>query len=409
MKIAFFIGLSLLAVQLTAQEPGNQDTLEDLVRSNNEFAVELFKQVSPSVQQNMCLSPYSVSAALAMPLSGAEGETQAQMKKALRLRMSNDKINENFAALNQKLFSRLSETSNELRFIQADSLWIQSKLPINAAFTTKMETYYRGLFRRVDFINQVETSRSDINSWVREKTLGKIPMLFDKGEITNSTRMVLVNTLYLKARWAKQFSKQLTHQEPFFRDNHSTLSALMMVDIDEYPYLDTPTFSIILLPYLSLRSQNTQLAMVVLLPHVNGKLDSVLKEITPSAFQTWMLSLKKERVQLILPKFKISSSFDLNNYLSKMGMEDAFTDKADFSGITTVPLKISSVKQKTVIDVNEDGTEAVASTAVNMSIRSAMQESPPIRFTADHPFAYLIFDQGTGTILFMGKVVDPNN
>ena len=409
MKKYLFIGISLYTLQLAAQETENQDTFEGLVRSNNQFAIELFKEISPSIQQNMCLSPYSVTAALAKPLSGAEGETQTQIKKVLHLTMSNEKIHQNFSILNQKLFSRLSETSNELRFVQADSLWIQSGLPINAVFTSTMEKYYRGMFRRVDFINQVETSRSDINNWVREKTLGKISMLLDKGEITAYTRMVLVNTLYMKARWAKQFSKQLTHQEPFFRDDDSTLSAIMMVDVDEYPYLDTPSFSMVMLPYITQRTQNVQLAMVVLLPHTRGQLGSVLKDITPSAFQTWILSMKKERIQLMLPKFKISSSFDLNNYLSKMGMIDAFTDRADFSGITTAPLKISAVKQKTVIDVDEDGTEAVAATAVSMSKRSTMMESPPITFTVDHPFAYIIFDQGTGTILFIGKVMNPNS
>lgn len=409
MKKLFF-ALSFMLMPVVAQQPPEApEGVEALVRSHNAFAIELFKEISLTVSENMCLSPYSVTSALAMPMSGAQGNTLSQMQKMLHLKIAQEKVDETFAKLNQKLFSRSSETSSDLRLIQANSLWVQSGLPINQVFAANMDKFYRGFFRREDFANQVETSRSDINNWVREKTLGKIPMLFAQGEITSQTRMVLVNTLYLKARWAHQFSPQLTHQEPFFGDDDSTLSVLMMVNVGEYPYFDTTNFSMIKLPYITQRNQNAQLAMLILLPHTKGNLGNILKEINPSILQTWLLSMKSERVQLMLPKFKISSSFELNGVLSKLGMVEAFTDKADFTGISTTPLKISLVKQKTFIDVDEDGTEAVASTGVSMIKKSSMMEGAPIIFTADHPFVYVIYDQGTGTILFMGKVLNPNS
>lgn len=401
--------LGLLSIPLTLgaqQQP--QEEVEALARSQNGFAINLFKEISPSVQENMCLSPYSVSSVLSMILSGAQGNTQKQMLQTLNLTIVPEKIDETFAKLNQQLFSKASETSNELRLIQANSIWIQSGLPIVPSFADNMEKYYRGFFRKADFANQVETARADINSWVREKTLGKIPMLFDKGELTTDSRLVLVNSIYLKARWAKQFHKQFTRQEPFFDDEDSTLSVLMMADSGEYPYLETPSFSMVKIPYVTLRSQNEQLAMLVLLPRIRGQVNNLIKEFSSSAFQTWLLSMKPENVQLYLPKFKITSAFELNQPLTKLGMVDAFTDKADFAGMSSVSLKIGLVKQKTVIDVNEDGTEAVAATGASMSLRMAMMEGTPIVFKVDHPFVYVIYDQVTGEILFLGKVMNPN-
>jgi serpin B len=409
MKKILLLGLIIITHLGAQQAPDAQDPFATLVRSQNTFALDLFKEISPEVKQNMCLSPYSVTAALSMPLSGAQGSTQTQMLQAMRVTLAPDKVDEAFFKLNQQLFSRASETSSELRLIQANSLWIQSGMPIKPEFDAAMDKYYRGFFRRENFSSQVETSRSNINNWVREKTLGKISQLFDKGDITSQTRMALVNTLYMKARWARPFNEQLTHQEPFFGDDKSTLSVLMMVDIGEYPYFQSPSFAMVKIPYVTQRTQNEQLAMLIVLPHTRGQLGNVIKEINPNVFQTWLLSMKPERIQLMLPKFKISSAFDLNGVLTKMGMSDAFTDRADFSGITTVPLKISVVRQKTVIEVDEAGTEAVASTGVSMAIRSAMNEGTPINFTADHPFAYIIYDQGTGVILFMGKVMNPNS
>jgi serpin B len=253
----------------------------------------------------------------------------------------------------------------------------------------------------VDFVTETEKTRQKINRWVEDKTNDKIKNLIPEGALNAMTRLVLTNAIYFKGDWASQFDKDDTEDADFFVSPEKTVTASLMYQKEEFKYAENELLQILQLPY-----KGDDLSMLVLLPKEKIGLADLEKELTADKLTEWQKRMYEQEIEVYLPKFKMTSQFSLSETLKKMGMSDAFDPgKADFSGMTgNKDLFISAVLHKAFVEVNEKGTEAAAATGVMMQLSMALDE--PV-FRADHPFIFMIQDNKTGSILFVGRVMDP--
>jgi serpin B len=252
----------------------------------------------------------------------------------------------------------------------------------------------------LDFINDAEGARQAINQYISDKTQGKITDLIPQGAVTDLTRLILTNAIYFKAAWQSPFAKQSTGDGSFNLLNGSVVTVSMMHQAEYLNYMKGAGFQALELPY-----DDGQLSMVVLLPDA-GQFNNFQNTLDPIAVSNIIASMAREDVILSLPKFQFDSSFSLKQALSAMGMPLAFSDKADFSGMTGTPgLEISDVVHKAFVSVDEAGTEAAAASAVIM-VGSAMPANQ-VTLSVDRPFIFLIRDVSTGTVLFVGRVLNP--
>jgi serine protease inhibitor len=386
----------------TAEQPGA------LVRGNNAFALDLYGKLGQG-DGNRFFSPMSISTALAMTYAGAEGETASQMAKTLHFDLPADRLHPAFLRLITELLSRTSTPTGsteapDVQLFTANALWIQSAEPILSDFRKRIEVNYRGGIYPVDFRGAAEQARRTINAWVEEQTRGKIKDLLKPVHVIG-TVLVLTNAIYFKALWDMPFTAQSTRPGEFQPATGEKVGVKMMNQTDRFRYFDEGSFQALELPY-----KGNTLAMVVFLPKSTDGLAVFESSLSPAKLDAWLAKLSQHRVQVSIPKFRLTGEFDLNDALSGLGMTDAFRlDKADFSGITgTRDLAISAVVHKAFVEVEEKGTEAAAATAVVME-RSAMVAAPPTVFRADHPFFFLIRDLRNGSILFLGRLVRPES
>lgn len=382
-----------------------EDVVDRLVQDNNAFALRLYS----SVQQqpgNIIFSPYSISSALAMVYAGASGETEKQMKQALGFTLDQSDLHSAFASLNKSLTTFTSDISSELNLKIANSLWLERGLNLLPEFSTIISKQYLGAIQRTNF-KEPETSRAEINRWVKEHTNGKITDLLTSSSISQNTQMVLASAIYFKARWEALFDPKFTHVAPFFPNPNQTLTVSMLEKAASYRYLDGDGFSMVEIPYFAGHGSSKQFLFLMILPHEKGALKAVEKKITTQKILEWQAAMSLESVRVILPKFSMSEGVELNHILESMGMPIAFSKQADFSKMTTdKSLQIGDVSHKAYIAVDEYGTEAAAATSVSMQVTS-IQHKKPIEFRADHPFIFIILDKDTKAILFLGRVVKP--
>jgi serpin B len=263
-----------------------------------------------------------------------------------------------------------------------------------------MEKYYKGGFNEVDYIADPEGARIKINDWVSRETKEKIKDILNPGDITRLTRLVLTNAIYFKGKWQTEFNKNLTNDEYFYLINGQKTKVKMMYQKNTFNYYENNDLQLLEIPY-----KGNKISMVIILPKV-GKFKTVENIMDEKKLQEWLKNAMGTEVKAYIPRFKFTQSFDLSKNLSDMGMEDAFSAAADFSGINGKKnLYISEVIHKAFVEVNEEGTEAAAATAVVLDTKTLIEE---LVFKADHPFIFLIRDKETGSILFMGRVMDPN-
>jgi serpin B len=416
-KSAFVI-LALVAVLVCGSSADNPAEKPDndtnaVVQGNNDFALELYAQLRDQ-QGNLFLSPYSISTALAMTYAGARGQTEAQMAAVLHFPMTatpgenpssgpvrdQEQFHAAFGSIVKDLNARGAEGAYELTV--ANALWGQQGYGFLRQFLDLIKANYDGNLNEVDFVNAAETARQTINGWVEKQTNGKIKDLIPEGVLSSLTRLVLTNAIYFKGNWASQFKPEDTKDEWFTLADGKKINAPLMNQTAEYKYMQTPDFQALELPYV-----DEELSMVIFLPKKFDGLAEFEKTLTTENLSRWMGQLHKQKVIVSIPKFKMTSQFGLAGVLGEMGMTDAFSpDKADFSGINgKTDLFISAVIHKAYVDVNEEGTEAAAATAVVVGITS-VQPQPPV-FRADHPFLFLIRDNHSGSILFIGRVMNP--
>ena len=370
---------------------------------NTAFAVDLYHVVS-SQDGNLFFSPYSISVALAMTYAGAAGETAAQMADAMRFGLPPGQLHPAFNAYEQELEKRAKESGEGTPFELsiANSLWGQESFEFRPEFLDLLAENYGAGMHLVDFMQDSEGARQAINAWVSDETRGKIEDLIPRGVLDSMTRLVLANAIYFKAGWLHGFNKDLTASEAFHRLDGSTVDVPMMHQTESFGYLRSANYRALQMPY-----QTGDLSMVILLPD-EGDFDSVQAALTPEMLREIAAGVSSTSVDVSLPKFSYDSSFELNAALQALGMTDAFDqERADFSGMDGArDLYIGDVLHKAFVAVDENGTEAAAATAVIMKLTSAMPGEPAV-FKADRPFLYLVLDTQTGSVLFLGRVLDP--
>jgi serpin B len=384
-----------------AGNPSGND-VSSLVNDNTGFAIDLY-QVLAGKSGNLFFSPYSISEVLAMAYAGAAGNTATQMAKALHFNLASASLHGAFNTLDQELRSRGKDAKGKddkpFRLNLVNATWGQKDFTFVPAFLDTLAQYYGADIRLLNFKDAPEDSRVTINNWVAGQTENRIKDLIAKGMITPLTRLVLTNAIYFNAAWQIPFTKESTSNGTFKKPDGQTSTVQMMHGSKFLKYGESSDYQAVELPY-----SGQELSMIVVLPK-GTKLNEFNKSLTAAKLTGIIGSLSQRQVSLSLPKFKTESSFSLNDALSSMGMIDAFTDKADFSSITgKKDLYISQVVHKTFVVVDEAGTEAAAASAVIMGL-TAMPIQPVV-MTVDSPFIFLIKDK-TGTILFMGQIVNP--
>jgi len=371
-----------------------------VVEGNNAFAIDLYGQLRTQ-SGNLFFSPDSISTALAMTYAGARGDTATEMAKTLHFTLPPLRLHSAMGSL----LGDLNAPHDGYQLRMANALWAQQGHAFLDDFLKLTKSDYGAGFKQVDFKDATEAARLTINQWVEQQTDDKIKDLLQPGVLSSRTRLVLTNAIYFKGDWQTQFDKAQTRDEDFHLSAAQNVKASMMHREGGFNYFDGGTFQILEIPYKS-----AELSMIVLLPKDVGGMFALEQSLTAPNTRQWLGQLRPvPKVIMTLPKFKMTQQFELQDTLGAMGMTLAFDAHADFSGMTgNREFYISAAIHKAYIDVNEEGTEAAAATAVVMrSMMARMQQPAPPVFRADHPFIFLIRDNRSGGILFMGRVTDP--
>lgn len=379
--------------------------ISNVVDANNQFALDFYSRLKNKKNKNLFFSPYSISSALAMTYEGAQGKTAQEMRSVFYFPKDNNVRRAEYAAI----IDRMNKKNKKYKLHTANALWAEKDYQFLDEYLKVVAKYYKGKVANLDFKKNAEKARVTINNWVDGKTNNKIKNLIPAGLLHASTRLVLTNAIYFKGEWVKQFNKKDTKEEDFKMSKNNIIKVPMMRRTDDeakFNYTENNTLQILEMPY-----SGRELSMLILLPK-NDDLKTLEGLLNAKKLSEWKKDLAKKRVKIFIPKFKFETKYFMSNDLKAMGMPTAFTGAADFSGMDgTKNLSISEVIHQAFVDVNEEGTEAAAATAV-VIVRSSWPAQMPPKipvFRADHPFIFLIQEKQTGNILFMGRVVNPNN
>jgi serpin B len=377
--------------------------IKEAVDGNADFAFDLYgklkddpKAVAP--KGNLFFSPYSISTALSMNYAGARSETEKQMAKALHFTVPSERLHPAFGSLRKQLIQ--DEESRGYQLFLANALWSQKGEPFRKEFLDINKNYYGAGFSQLDFINETEKSRQIINSWVEEKTKEKIKDLIPPGGVKPETVLVLTNAIYFKDEWKTKFEKKNTRRSEFYISAEETVEIDMMFIHNDFKCYEDEKMRAIELPY-----KGNELSMVAFLPR-GIEVKEIEDSLTAESINVLLSKMWTTEASVLFPKFKIVwGTFALNNTLTALGMCDAFEPlKADFSGINSKRnIWISDVFHQAFIEVDEEGTEAAAAAAV----RDTLESNLYFEFYANHPFIFIIKDNRSGSILFMGRVMNP--
>ncbi|XP_051796676.1 leukocyte elastase inhibitor-like isoform X23 [Acanthochromis polyacanthus] len=377
-----------------------------LAQANTKFSLALFKNLGDNDKTaNLFYSPFSISSALAMVMLGARGNTEAQMSECLKTEACKAEVHSDFG----QLLSELNKSDAPYALSVANRLYGEQSYQFVQEFLGKTRKHYNAELESVDFITDYEKARFNINSWVEKQTQGKIKDVLAQGVVDDMTRLVLVNAIYFKGKWNKQFKESSTRDAPFRVNKNETKSVKMMYQTTEFPLKSIPEVNckILEMPY-----KGKELSMLIFLPNdmedSTTGLEKLEKELTYEKFVEWTRPdrIYEVEVQVGLPRFKMEEKYDMKKVLVSMGMVDAFDmGKSDFSGMSPVnDLVLSEVIHKAFVEVNEEGTEAAAATVATYVDCSY---TPPAKFIADHPFLFFIRHNPSMSILFAGRYCSP--
>jgi serpin B len=394
---------SVLGVRRFALERRGLTVFAD---DHNDFALALYRQLLRGAS-NLFFSPFSIRMALAMTYVGARGETAAQMGKALRLPSSNETRPMDFAEVARRL-DVADGAKYELAV--ANSLWAQEGAPLQTTFLELVSRHYHGELHLVDFRRGSDPSRLAINAWVESKTKGRITDLIPAGGVTDDTRMVIVNAVYFKGRWALEFDETATSDEPFYLEGGGQVRAPLMHQQEEVRYLRADGFQVVDLDY-----QGSDLSLLLLLPDEKDGLRDLETRLSAHMLDAIVARMVSREVEVFLPRFRLTCApSHLKDDLRALGISLAFTRQADFSGINghqppdDEALRFSAVHHKAFVEMNEHGTEAAAATAIVLEAILSLRARPPVPvFRADHPFLFATRDRQSGVILFLGRMANP--
>jgi serpin B len=389
----------------------------ELVAGNTAFALDLYAELRQVADGNLLFSPFSVSQALAMTSAGAAGETAAQMKKVLAFSLEPPALHEAFGALNTDLVARgtgeavpsAGQVARALRV--ANALWGEQTYPFSETFSAELERFYGAGLQQTDFLNAPEDARVEINTWVEEQTEDRIQDIVPERAITSMTRLVLANAIYFYGAWLTPFSPDSTSDEPFYLLDGTSVTAPFMFLHHHFEYTRGNGYQAIELPYAGDGSDASGFAFMVILPD-EGQFEAFETGLDAVSLDATIGTLEYTEVRVWLPRFEFEFGSSLAQTLQSMGMTDAFdARRADFSGMVEgtppEPLFIGDVLHKAFIGVDENGTEAAAATVVMIGAGAAPPQQEPPKVRIDRPFLFAIRDSETGTLLFLGRVMDP--
>ncbi|MBD2776678.1 serpin family protein [Iningainema tapete] len=386
--------------QPRAELPVSKEKLnpDAIVSANTKFGFKLFSQVlKEDAKANVFVSPSSVAFALAMTYNGANGSTKEVMAKALELQgLSLEQINTSNAALKKIL----ENPDAKVQLTIANSLWANKDAKFQPDFIQKNRDYYTARVTNLNFQDAV--APSIINNWVSENTRGKINKIVEK--IDPAQELYLINAIYFKGSWTQEFDKQQTAEHPFQLLSGEQIQHPMMSQTGKYRYYENEQFQAVSLPY----GKDGKVSFYIFLPKDNSNLKTLYQNLNSENWDKWMTQFSKREGFIRLPRFKSDYDVTLNDALTALGMGEAFSDRANFSGMGK-NLAISSVKHKTFVEVNEEGTEAAATTSVGIMPTSAVLPQEPFRMIVNRPFFCAIRENQTGSILFMGSIVEPHS
>jgi serpin B len=395
-----FVALFMTALIGHSADTTAANDIESLAGGNTAFALNLYARLK-TADGNLFFSPYSISACLAMTYNGARGDTAAQMAQTLHFDTKQNQLAASFGELQKQLNKEQEKKGIALDI--ANGLWGQKDHLFLPAYLDVAKQSYGANMKQVDFRTHADTARTEINDWVAHQTQGKITDLIQPGVLGPATRVVLVNAIYFKGSWARKFDKPSTAPAPFTVTPNQKPEVPLMNLTTDFKYAEVDGLQLLELPYAG-----DDLSMVLLLPREPDGLKGMEDLLNQQTLDRWLAQARQEKVAVFLPKFKLAAQFSLAKPLAEMGMTDAFSSNANFSGMDGErDLFISAVVHKAFVDVNEEGTEAAAATGVVMRMSAVMRPRPMPIFRADHPFIFLIRDNHSGSILFLGRLVDP--
>ncbi len=372
--------------------------------ANNWFALDLYGRLADSGDDNIFFSPFSISSALGITYEGARGATADEIREVFHFPDNRTAMRAGFA----ETIAGITSGSGAYTLRTANALWAEQTYPFLPEYIGIADRYYAAKTTNLDFVNKPEESRNTINRWVEYQTEEKIRNLLPAGSIDPLTRLVITNAIYFRGAWVKQFDEEKTSDADFRTGSGAIVRVPMMQRTDEeavYGYRETDLLQVLSMPYES--DSGKELSMLIILPK-GDDLTAVEQSLDPGTLSELQQNLTARRVIVYFPKFSLETKYSLPAVLSSMGMPTAFSSAADFSGMDGPGnLFIDDVIHQAFVEVNEEGTEAAAATAVVMKLSSMPLEEPVPVFRADHPFIFLIQDDETGNILFMGRVRNP--
>lgn len=405
-KICRIVLVSLIiptAVHVSALSAGKLKGAPQInrpVAGNNEFALDIYRNMA-APGKNLFISPFSMATAFSMVYAGSRGATSREIEKVFRFKATGEDLAREWSALIEDMKTRAK--GGKYRLDSANRVWIGKNITPVKTFTATMKKYYDAGLKQLDFTGKPEESRVVINNWVAGNTGGKITGLVPEGAITKATNLVLTNAVYFLGTWERPFDDKATARADFFVTPARKTEVDMMKSFGHFKYFENNELQAVSLPYKSKGSSEDGLSMVVLLPKGRAGIAGLEKKLTIDNWRKWNAGLSKNEVNVYLPRFEVTSFAGLAETLRQMGMKTAFTPQADFSGMAP-GVAISEAFHKAYVKVNEKGTEAAAATAVIMVKSNGGKK---YTFRADHPFIFVICDNGTGAILFIGRVEDP--
>jgi len=391
LTVLFSLLLAASCQGTEATPPEEEGDMHQVVEGNTALAVDLYQQLRAQ-NGNLFLSPYSISLALGMTYGGAREKTAEEMATALHFPDNHEQLHPAFKRLNQKLAETAAETGQKLDI--ANGLCLTE-----GNVSSEFKALLRDSYEAELFSGDVNV----INAWVEDKTHGKIEKILE--QLSANSVCVLLNAIYFKGLWESQFKEKQTHDAPFSVSPGKEVTVPLMHQKFDLKVLRKEGFRVASMPY-----KGERMSMLIFLPNEVTGLPALEKQLTAHNLQQWLTELDRtmsQEIDIYLPKFKLETEYDLVDCFKALGMQGAFeSEVADFRGMgwPKGDLWISQIKHKAFVEVNEEGTEAAAATAVEMITKAAMPTPP---FRADHPFLFLIRDNQTGAVLFLGRLVDP--
>lgn len=401
--VSLFV-LGMLPVSRAQEQTGTDPEagLKTLVQGNNAFAFDLYTQLAKQ-KGNLFFSPHSVSNALAVVLVGAKGDTAKEIANVLGVQGNEQDFHSSFSSLNKRIQSAADKGSAELSITNA--FWRQDGIELRPSFLEDCQKNYSVEFNKSDFLNDSEGARRSVNEWAEAKTKGKIKELLNPGSINNKTRFILVNAIYFKGKWSVPFPKDSTKEATFLAGFKDRVQVPMMNLTLITDYHSADGFQLVAIPYA-----DNRLSLYAFMGESETALRDFESRLSPRVISDLLGRMKKHVVDVSIPKFRLEDHFFLSEPLGRLGMSEAFSLNADLSGIadSREKLRLGAVIHKTYLDLNEEGTEAAAATAViGVNPSSFSQPIPRAKIVLDRPFLFLIRDNETGAVLFLGRLMNP--